>query len=649
MGEHYLNYFHRILAGKDVQDFFNYYDQSSTILPMMPPETGATIEIEDGNEEVYTITLLTNNKEIVCYVCAIFSGCLSTVGSSTIVYKVVTNIKKSSPYDRIMLGLSSCDIIASCAYALSPFLPPESTSSRAWSIGNETTCSFLGFLTQFAFASVVYNTMLSFYYLFTVRLNVKKTIFAKRYEPWMHAISLIFGLATATSGVAVGLYSELDIGYGCWINDYPTGCELENGPDCTGQIFGMIFAALPTLIAFLCLLINNLVIYLFVRKHLKQGKDTRKPQDISTKARQGTVDIHPASSTMTMGSQQSRQILPPPNSPAYNDRIQEVRTQGILYVVTFLVAFTPAFVWRAMDAFRSDTNFDENDIFGLLVLYSLTLPLQGFFNMFVYNRPNYTRVRRINPTWSTFRVMRKACFSSDIPRLTEVVSSSLTATGHQVLNNTGSTARKSKNSLDSLFSFWSNLEVLPENSKGEDSSSTSSKHNGINEVDDDNKDNSETEISFTADQLSGYVPNNSSSSEVKASKELNESSFLSLYAGVTEMEEDSDGGPHEFKQHKRTGSLKQLGRGHNDQCGNINEGFSPRVRSVLATSPPPPASSLSSLMALNSNKSNLHSSPSPSSSSNASSRRILMDGSMRIVIEDVEDLKETEIENVIEK
>eukprot|EP00934_Nitzschia_sp_Nitz4_P004849 Nitzschia sp. Nitz4//scaffold303_size22340//19385//20497//NITZ4_008569-RA/size22340-processed-gene-0.12-mRNA-1//-1//CDS//3329547063//4839//frame0 len=44
-------------------------------------------------------------------------------------------------------------------------------------------------------------------------------------------------------------------------------------------------------------------------------------------------------------------------------------------------------------------------------------PLQGFFNVIVYNKPNYLRVRSAYPGLSTFQVICMACLQQDIPRL----------------------------------------------------------------------------------------------------------------------------------------------------------------------------------------------------------------------------------------
>ena len=58
--------------------------------------------------------------------------------------------------------------------------------------------------------------MLSIYYLLLIKYGVKEAVFAKRYEPWMHAICIGFPLATAIWGASIGLYEEVELGIACW-------------------------------------------------------------------------------------------------------------------------------------------------------------------------------------------------------------------------------------------------------------------------------------------------------------------------------------------------------------------------------------------------------------------------------------------------
>ena len=234
-------------------------------------------------------TELTDHQERVLSVLFVFSGLLSIIGSSIIIYKILfkkilrpivtrveinshakqttasgifrsnrnlnvptreasgtgavvgdkSGLTKSSrtsivtttaamstpttPYDRIMLGLSIYDVIASISYVLTPFMgvSVSDSSSRIWSIGTPATCTMMGVLQQISFGAVWYNCMLSYYYLATIRFGVKRHVFAQRVETWIHVWTTFYFWATAIFGAVIGFYSEVSTGMGCWVNDYP--------------------------------------------------------------------------------------------------------------------------------------------------------------------------------------------------------------------------------------------------------------------------------------------------------------------------------------------------------------------------------------------------------------------------------------------
>lgn len=168
--------------------------------------TSSTMHAED-------ISSLSDAQEKVLGILPLFPSLLSFLGSAQIVWMVVT-AKRKTPYRRILLGLSCSDIFASFVYPWQVFLLPKATSQRVWAIGNDSTCSFLGFSQQVLFASVLYNACLSLYFVLTVRQGIKDPVLARRYEPWMHVVCIGFPLVTATVGAILGWYHEVSVGYG---------------------------------------------------------------------------------------------------------------------------------------------------------------------------------------------------------------------------------------------------------------------------------------------------------------------------------------------------------------------------------------------------------------------------------------------------
>lgn len=61
-------------------------------------------------------------------------------------------------------------------------------------------------------------------------------------------------------------------------------------------------------------------------------------------------------------------------------RIREVAIQGLLYVGCFYLSFTPAFIIRVLEGLGLNGEKEQN-IYPVLLMNSILLPLQGFFNV----------------------------------------------------------------------------------------------------------------------------------------------------------------------------------------------------------------------------------------------------------------------------
>ena len=88
--------------------------------------------LDDVEDE--RLTSLSDAQQIILCVLMIFSGCLSVFGSATIIYRVIKNPTGTNSYNRIMLGLSFFDILASMSLITTPFLLPAESSHRIWAM-----------------------------------------------------------------------------------------------------------------------------------------------------------------------------------------------------------------------------------------------------------------------------------------------------------------------------------------------------------------------------------------------------------------------------------------------------------------------------------------------------------------------------------
>lgn len=347
---------------------------------------------------------LSDDQQVVMSILMMGSAFLSIIGSSTIIYRVARNRQKTTPYDRIMFGLSCSDLIASIGFLLSPILVPAKTSPRVWAMGDNLSCSVLGWITQLGFAAIWYNNCLAWYYLATLRFNISIADFEASYEAYIHLPTVFFFLFTATSGFLFDFYTELPVGMGCWITEY---CISEN--NCIGITLSWAYAAIAIIFTFISLPASHLLIFLHFRQLLQ---------------RQGA----------TAPTTESRHI-------------RRAAVQGFLYVASFFIAFTPASILRLLEQYFDYDSSRESEIFWLLLLHSMSIPSQGmfvyvwdsttalcttsnrqrnnsyhvsfsgFFNVFIYSRPRYLRLKDNGvPFWKALWI---ASFEHDIPSFIE--------------------------------------------------------------------------------------------------------------------------------------------------------------------------------------------------------------------------------------
>jgi hypothetical protein len=207
----------------------------------------------------------TTMRTVAVYI-PLFSGLLSIMGSSSIVYSICVqrHTKLMDPQHRIMLGMSCFDICYSLIKALTFLLYPSGTGIPTF--GNRT-CRLQGFFTQFGYSVGMYNLVLSLYYYLTIVKSMKRREFAKCLEKWCHATIICLTLGFAISGVAIGLFNPTPAF--CYIAPQgPPGCA--SAGTCTKfgdsfPIFYELFAQLWIQIAYVGVIGMNVAIWWIVR------------------------------------------------------------------------------------------------------------------------------------------------------------------------------------------------------------------------------------------------------------------------------------------------------------------------------------------------------------------------------------------------
>jgi hypothetical protein len=342
--------------------------------------------IMDGTAPI-PVSTLTDQQERILSLLPIVPSILSVFGSLTIIHMVLTSKRRSTPYKRLLLGMSICDTILSLTFPLYAFLVPQQSSHRIWAVGNDASCNAMGFFSQFTFAGILYNGMLSYYYLLTVRYGYKDPQMSKCAEPLMHIVSIAYPVITGLIGVIFGFYSELELGIQCWVNDYPRNCgdlDGQSGVPCLSPTIGWIFGGTVVFFVIISIVVNNVIIYRFVRQTIYRGR--RK-------------------STFRAGQDKD---------DSQTRRVQAVATQGFLYVGCFLLSYSWPILIRILEgAVAADASW-ESTLYPVLVCSGIFMPLQGFCNLLVYVRPNYMRARREHPDETRWWCFRRALHGTAI-------------------------------------------------------------------------------------------------------------------------------------------------------------------------------------------------------------------------------------------
>jgi len=278
------------------------------------------------------------------------SGLLSFIGSISIIQDVIKDKEKrsASVFHRIMLGLSLFDAMASVVNILSTWPTPANLSESVFlASGTTVTCTLQGFFNELGnITTIIYTTSLCLRYLLFVKYGWKERDFQK-HELMFHVLPIATGLAMAIVGLPLQLYNNA--GYLCWYAPAPKNCE-EFGTCSRGRLmssfrwihYGIVWSAI------VLVTLGMILLYTTVRK-----------QEVST---------------TTLGTNQRKMS-------------KAVAAQAAWYIFALYITWLFTTITRVYSTVYEKTNKTS------LMLMALFFPLQGFWNAFIYYRPQLIRNR----------------------------------------------------------------------------------------------------------------------------------------------------------------------------------------------------------------------------------------------------------------
>lgn len=337
------------------------------------------------------------------------SGSFSFAGSVTIL-SILLRLegRLCSTYRRIVFGMSISDALSSAAFALCA-IPTMSVSA----------CSVQGFFVHLgALTTPSYNFALCVYYLMTVRFEKNEEWIKKKIEPFFHFFALSWPIGTGIFLLITNSFNPT--GPNCWIAPSPRDCLIDPNIECergenaykyrwlfAGYQIVAIFIFIVATMAILCIEIlrreRSLSAIGSRRIESEENKEERKESSF----RDTSID-DPAIDSMELSSASKKALK------------QQLTNQALVYTTAYLLPTLFPMVFSLVLTRTGERNFV------LWVFVGIFMPLQGFFNFFVYIRPRLLFLRNTNNNislWSAFLLtvrVETAQEEQAVPSATEV-------------------------------------------------------------------------------------------------------------------------------------------------------------------------------------------------------------------------------------
>jgi hypothetical protein len=297
---------------------------------------------------------------------------LSAVGSLMIISQVTrSQFNRQKIQQRLILCISIIDFQTSLVWVFTPLFMPA-FSGYPWAVGNFASCDAQGFIVQYSSAGFLYMCALQFMYVLVIKYGWKERD-VKKLEKWFHIIPNAFGLATATTALALKQYNPAN--WDCWIAPLPADCtssnEIRKGntdlqeTDCirgdNANIFRWAFFFAPLWASILFCMVAMAIVH-----------RTTKKAEVNFSKKYNKFSMRASSA----------------GEPQISD---EVKKQSIRYSLAFFTVWTFPTLARIIQFFSKVHPV-------IVVISGTTIGLQGLFNAFIYFRPRYNQCVKYD-TW----------------------------------------------------------------------------------------------------------------------------------------------------------------------------------------------------------------------------------------------------------
>jgi hypothetical protein len=385
------------------------------------------------------------------------TGSLSILGSLYILRDILWKRKSKKATDRLLVGMSVCDVFASIS---TPLILSHALPSPMGP-GNQATCNAQGFFSQFVTATALYTGCLALTYLLSIQYHWKE-VKLRLVEQISHIVILLFVIISGGLSIHLELYNPTPMS--CTMTVFPPGCASEARPCSRGEtvdFWRLPFRTIPEYAAVTFSTIAMVIIYCNVRQ--VEEKASQWTFHSSVKNLQNTTTSSGTAQTNTTTDEAVKQVetqssskhldiesnppstelklqLPPPaaaSTPQTPPTVEPIAEEESIRQITvppknsvrqsiyrkrqsfgrqsdtstaargmsrevgiqgicFILAFL--LTWTVPTIVRCMVRFGNSPQPGIpwFIALNFFLPLQGFFNFLVYLRPTLRKLKLWN-------------------------------------------------------------------------------------------------------------------------------------------------------------------------------------------------------------------------------------------------------------
>lgn len=314
----------------------------------------------------------------------------------------------STIYHRIMFGMSAADFISSVSIAFTSLpmpkeMPLEKEFGYHWvgtRLGNTATCSAQGFLSNFGLgATVTYNSALCLYYGCTVALTMREDKVKKFIEPFLHIWPIAMGLSMAIYPLFFDLYNPAITTFAwCSFLPYPEECAAYGDIECVrgnGEAF-MLFKLLVMAFMIVDFLIVVVMMVMVIIKAI-QTNHILKLMYKNLQQRNDTPMWH-------------QQVEFRQQAMLRQNNTNATVVHALSYIFALMIVLSLPLLLLA-GAIPHDGSWQRRVRVDKAMLFFM--PLQGFFNFFIFVSLKIYTYRRVHHGSSICATLMKVLFGKN--------------------------------------------------------------------------------------------------------------------------------------------------------------------------------------------------------------------------------------------